>query len=349
VGERLRSASFSVYTKFDDLLSWNLGHLWCEWRRSSATTAWKKFSLKKAPQSHETELWLWRRRARKKEKKGSLTIYEGKSQVQEEGGRKKRRKGMVLNWLHKASKKIHEKKWSSIGVPLSQIFFILYLWNCSPSSGKSKSFRWRKSVKEHFPETFSKKEHPQKDLNLGYLPDSNKRMRGSKKNCLVETDPIHISEIKGQRPDSVKILWNTLPLFLDDMLTSKEKNEENSKRTEIYHQRTSQQSKKEKGKARKEQRKELSQHQKEQSREKKQGWYVQRKKTSLPSEWMNEPINWWSVHLLFIVYDGRSSHCTWDAYFVVGQDKQSLHHLGPRSTCHWKYTFLFGHQQLGSI
>jgi len=78
---------------------------WCEWRRSSAwfTTAWKKSSLKTAPQSHETELWLWRRRARKKEKKGSITIYEGKSQVQEEGGRKKRRKGMVLNWLHKAS------------------------------------------------------------------------------------------------------------------------------------------------------------------------------------------------------------------------------------------------------
>jgi hypothetical protein len=46
-------------------------------------------------------------------------------------------------------------------------------------------------------------------------------MRGSKKNCLVETDPIYISEIKGQRPDSVTILLFTLQLFLDDMFTSK--------------------------------------------------------------------------------------------------------------------------------
>lgn len=148
-----------------------------------------------------------------------------------------------------------------------------------------KVFDEENKSQNFFRKHFRKKEHPQKDLNLGYLPDSNKRMRGSKKNCLVETDPIHISEIKGQRPDSVTILLFTLQLFLDDMFTSKEKNEENSKRTEIYHQRTSQQSKKEKGKARKEQRKELSQHQKEQSREKNKGdMFKERKKTSLPSE-----------------------------------------------------------------
>lgn len=65
------------------------------------------------------------------------------------------------------------------------------------------------------------------------------------------------------------------------MFTSK-KWREFKENGEIYHQRTSQQSKKEKGKARKEQRKELSQHQKEQSREKNKG-----DMTSLP-EWTSQ-------------------------------------------------------------
>ena len=87
------------------------------------------------------------------------------------------------NILHSLSMKLFTKQW------------------------KIKKFSMKKiSHKTFSGNIFEKKKHPQKDLNLGYLPDSNKRMRGSKKNCLVETDPIHISEIKGQRPDSVKIL-----------------------------------------------------------------------------------------------------------------------------------------------
>jgi hypothetical protein len=83
-------------------------------------------------------------------------------------------------------------------------------------------------------------------------------------------------------------LFHTLQLFLDDMFTSKEKNEENSKRTEIYHQRTSQQSKKEKGKARKEQRKE---HNIKKNKAEKKTRVICSKKENLLTQRVNERAN----------------------------------------------------------
>lgn len=124
-------------------------------------------------------------------------------------------------------------------VPLSQRFCILYLWNCSPSSGKYKSDRWRKSVQ------FSGR---RKMSILKKTSTWVTRMDESKKNCLVDTDPMTVKS-----KANVLILWKDFSIQGKKRLI-KTKMKRMRQRTEIDHQRTPQQSKKEKGKARKEQR-----------------------------------------------------------------------------------------------
>ena len=236
-----RSGSFSFYTKKDDdLLSKMESFPFLMWMREVVCPGRgdrnpHKSSLKKAPQSHEKEFGLWRRRA-------SLcrgVIGEESStrgRWKEESARSARCRASELTFQ---SFQEHSNKWS-IGCPSlfrksgSSIYEIV-----PQAVEKKKSDRWRKSVQ------FSGR---RKMSILKKTSTWVTRMDESKKNCLVDTDPMTVKS-----KANVLILWKDFSIQGKKRLI-KTKMKRMRQRTEIDHQRTPQQSKKEKGKARKEQR-----------------------------------------------------------------------------------------------
>lgn len=190
-----------------------------------------KSSLKKAPQSHEKEFGLWRRRA------SLVGEWSGKSRVQEEGGRKKAPGAEHLNWLFKASKNIKINDLLAARPSFENLEALSM--KSFPKQWKKKSDRWRKSVQ------FSGR---RKMSILKKTSTWVTRMDESKKNCLVDTDPMTVKS-----KANVLILWKDFSIQGKKRLI-KTKMKRMRQRTEIDHQRTPQQSKKEKGKARKEQR-----------------------------------------------------------------------------------------------
>ena len=142
----------------------------------------------------------------KKEKKGSITM-RGRVEYKRKVEERKEEKG-ALHWLHKAKLQRTYLKRNDL---LMAVLFLKYSALSMILFTMEKSFRW--TVKDNFPETFSKNEHPQPAAST-WVTYQILTTGWEQKEMFGWYRPY--SSQLNQRPTSLFIMYVNFSLFLDD-------------------------------------------------------------------------------------------------------------------------------------